>query len=915
MVLSFALCASLAFAQTSNFANTNVQKNAVKKAALPTLNKSVDYKASIFTKAETVLQLFDFKAADTVTGSGYVYGSAGKMFRTSKVDGRQMGTTRQHNETDNYSYWQFVPDTHYVATDPFVSTYPNMGNYFRSYIMAYMGTYYGEVPTNNGFFLMSMIDQRSMTGGTFNAFLQLPGVAIDTNAVSVLDVEFYQFYEKYYDTCYIDYMIDGEWYSRQINIDGVDVEVNDAMIGKTRYTMPLALADQDTVNIRFRWFCDGSRGNAYGYVWAVDYVSLIAGDANRWSHFGETYLNGGYGTLPQGMQVPLTWYTHVANTGIENLTNIAVTVNHLNADKTVSTPVLTINCDSITAGNPTELHDLVVNEQGLYNTDSGARYQGWYGYSSTYGAPFDDSANVRYQGRSLPTTTPGLNFVSATISSAQHSFTYDTIAYRVVGATNRSVEEVDYSRNLNNVYVWAHDNGVIPSQSAYTRGFTDPDENGQKYVTTEGHFNRPGYEVTNRYTTGNVIPEGWRILGVEMIAATTATEDVQEFDGTTIKVVLQQDIYGEGDEANTVWTYPVSTGVSEESFEIQGDYQVNNFGMDEDDFNGTGYVAPGAAYKSVAIFFPEQPELEPNTSYRVGYTLESTTSDFAICSPLYRYANTRNEENDSVWYTYKYYSSTDALKDYVHQFIPNTYDIHVTDNDDRLWAGENSVMQPMIRLLVGPEVPLARVNVIPVCDSGNYRITYEQTYVCDTTSVVQGYNATFVIRPEGDVDGGYRAIDTVFVDGHAVTFYDPRTGTGDRNLAREIETLYDHDSNTVGERYIYSYTFQNIDAEHTLSASWKDYRDMPQPQSIDAVSSVSMRLYPNPATSQVRIALEGVSGMVNCNIIDMSGRVIYNADLNAESEQVVSLKNVPAGAYFVRVTNGDFSKIEKLIVR
>ena len=74
-------------------------------------------------------------------------------------------------------------------------------------------------------------------------------------------------------------------------------------------------------------------------------------------------------------------------------------------------------------------------------------------------------------------------------------------------------------------------------------------------------------------------------------------------------------------------------------------------------------------------------------------------------------------------------------------------------------------------------------------------------------------------------------------------------------------------------------------------------------------------LQPNPATSSVKLNITGVNGKVNCSIIDMSGRVIYNADINAEQQHVIDLSNVAAGAYFVRVTNDNFSKVEKLIVR
>ena len=76
-----------------------------------------------------------------------------------------------------------------------------------------------------------------------------------------------------------------------------------------------------------------------------------------------------------------------------------------------------------------------------------------------------------------------------------------------------------------------------------------------------------------------------------------------------------------------------------------------------------------------------------------------------------------------------------------------------------------------------------------------------------------------------------------------------------------------------------------------------------------------MNLQPNPATSVVNMNIEGVSGMVNCVLIDMSGRVVYNQNINTETAQTINVSNLAKGAYFVRITNDKFSKVEKLIVR
>ena len=64
-----------------------------------------------------------------------------------------------------------------------------------------------------------------------------------------------------------------------------------------------------------------------------------------------------------------------------------------------------------------------------------------------------------------------------------------------------------------------------------------------------------------------------------------------------------------------------------------------------------------------------------------------------------------------------------------------------------------------------------------------------------------------------------------------------------------------------------------------------------------------------------RYPIYAKNGMVNCSIIDMSGRVVYNQSINAENANVINLNSLAKGAYFVRITNEQFSKVEKLIVR
>ena len=136
---------------------------------------------------------------------------------------------------------------------------------------------------------------------------------------------------------------------------------------------------------------------------------------------------------------------------------------------------------------------------------------------------------------------------------------------------------------------------------------------------------------------------------------------------------------------------------------------------------------------------------------------------------------------------------------------------------------------------------------------------------------------------------GYE-IDKVWIDGVETTDY---------------ETVDDpEDGITYG-----ILSFENIQAGHALRCSFK------VKVGIDHVSGVSMKLQPNPATSNVNITLKGVTGNVNMALIDMSGRVVTTSQFNAENGTNINVSNLAKGAYFVRITNDKFSKVEKLIVR
>ena len=74
-------------------------------------------------------------------------------------------------------------------------------------------------------------------------------------------------------------------------------------------------------------------------------------------------------------------------------------------------------------------------------------------------------------------------------------------------------------------------------------------------------------------------------------------------------------------------------------------------------------------------------------------------------------------------------------------------------------------------------------------------------------------------------------------------------------------------------------------------------------------------LYPNPASSVVNIAVEGMQGNAEMMIMDLNGRIVERRSV-AQAEIVqVDVNNYAQGTYFVRISNGQQSAMRKLIVR
>lgn len=80
---------------------------------------------------------------------------------------------------------------------------------------------------------------------------------------------------------------------------------------------------------------------------------------------------------------------------------------------------------------------------------------------------------------------------------------------------------------------------------------------------------------------------------------------------------------------------------------------------------------------------------------------------------------------------------------------------------------------------------------------------------------------------------------------------------------------------------------------------------------ISNVMAPSMKLYPNPASTQVNLEMTGLDRETTVRIIDMTGKLVYTTD-TYESTLQIDVSDFNAGFYFVSISSGEKYVIEKL---
>ena len=924
LFIGLALFATAAIAQTNNYAKP-VKQAAPKGyatrniAPAPATLQTTDYKASIFTKdAGDTIGYWDFNTNPSAVG--VQYGTTHGIGANDVIVGQDASNGFYPDGSSSVAgHWQWASDSNFFTSADFATYYPKLAagwTGFKSNVRRYL------CADGGGFMFCAMYDVDCPTAGNTQARRdQMPHALITFPArpnlpgTMVVRIAFRQIFERYYDRSFIDYKIGNDWKTREIHVDGVDADINAYAPLNARYTMPLELAGESSIQVRIRYQGSIRGAKIYGYAWALDDMLIYVGPENSWNGGAQDYVTGAYGTMPKNMDLPLTWWAPVYNHGAHTINNVAINASHID-ESDVATTILSEPMASMAEGNAEVAYPVYINEAGFLLVDSLINP---YYYRSVPGAlgatgHYDTVLNdVQYRG--LPTSTTGRNRVAVAATADDHTAqAWDTMAYNVVNA---------YANNENlgilGGYRWGHDNGVIPTGDSYMYGLTVDD--GSIYLSDSGSYTQPGYCITTRYTTGAEIPvdnagQPWVLKGVEII--TSPDIPASELEGTKIRPVV---FVNSHDADGTIHLLSLITGVDDVVYTYSANSSdpftnVNNISNEL----SSGYLmAREGEYGAVNIFFPRQPALTPNFSYRVGYEI-AARSTFAAAATSSAYKGTSNN-----WIYYSDSTETELMP-WANQFMPNQLDITFMDPVEPQYyyyaSSYDGERFPLIRAIVGPRTPLNEYSVEIICESGqsdNVEMTYNGQDACalEEITVFEGEGPTFYMTPLE-----HYILDSLFIDGVHVV---PATldQDGDENFVTSDGSIYDTiepwgeytDSIFCNlERENWTYTFRNISGNHNIRVTYREGQFIES--GIDPVApEVRMILAPNPATSMVKLGIKGVTGMVDCSVIDMSGRVVYSRQINAENSNFIDLSNVPAGAYFVRITNNVFSKVEKLIVR
>ena len=128
-----------------------------------------------------------------------------------------------------------------------------------------------------------------------------------------------------------------------------------------------------------------------------------------------------------------------------------------------------------------------------------------------------------------------------------------------------------------------------------------------------------------------------------------------------------------------------------------------------------------------------------------------------------------------------------------------------------------------------------------------------------------------------------------------------------------------HSGLTVKDTIAYDFFTIYVDTTYVGSSTDFDYVAPAVVTTTEEAPAekIDMNVYPNPASNNVNVVLNGVKGQTMITVHDMSGKAVSNMRVDIdENNQIINLPvdNYSQGIYFIKVVNGSAVMTKKLII-
>ncbi len=469
---------------------------------------------------------------------------------------------------------------------------------------------YENATWDNGFAYLDLltIHNNNMHTGVMDAYVQFnnPIAAHGTRGVDIFINQAFQRFnvERYF----IEWSNDPSFTtydSLEFNVRGLEINSNEAFQGVKKLTLPnntpnanaIGATEDQLTYVRLRFTSPAnSQGQPHAYFWFVDDVTYAESPEHRVEIMKNTYIMGGYHTIPEVLVPDTVWYVvEVENTGATDYFD-AVLDNGVYSVE-IAQEEGQEDVYTLVASNLSEADTLQNTTQTIVESEDGADVV----YAARRNVAMEAASNTLFSG------TPGTYAVLSSISASEMDAPIaldDTLYYNVVGP----------DADLNGSYRWAKDRNVlIESWGNWTYGFVQ--EGGFTYLTDEAAWNRAGYEVCVPFTATRTTTDLY-INGIEVVPALDSCMPGVQIIGKLRQ--LNPEMTSLDDcviEVMDAWDTPVESEV----YELQATDLNNGLCTDEEYLD----VIYSDQFKSIYLPFRNSVELIPNETYFACYRMVS----------------------------------------------------------------------------------------------------------------------------------------------------------------------------------------------------------------------------------------------------------------------------------------------------